>query len=114
MINLDNISLQRAGKYLFRDSSLSVHKGQHIGITGANGTGKTSLFRLLLGELSVDSGNLHLPAELRIAHMAQEVDFSDVAAVEYVIDGDQRLRQTERELACAEEKHHHALCQEGA
>ncbi len=105
MINLDNISLQRAGKYLFRDSSLSVHKGQHIGITGANGTGKTSLFRLLLGELSVDSGNLQLPAELRIAHMAQEVDFSDVVAVEYVIDGDQRLRETERELACAEEKH---------
>ena len=105
MINLENISLQRASKYLFRDSSLSVHKGQHIGITGANGTGKTSLFRLLLGELSVDSGNLQLPAELRIAHMAQEVDFSDVVAVEYVIDGDQRLRQTERELTCAEEKH---------
>ncbi len=105
MIKLDNISLQLAGNYLFHHSSLTVHKGQHIGVTGANGTGKTSLFRLLLGELSVDSGNLYIPGELRIAHMAQEVDFRDIAAVEYVIDGDQRLRETERQLLEAEERH---------
>jgi ATP-binding cassette, subfamily F, member 3 len=104
MISLDKVSLQRTGNYLFEDSSLSIHSGQHIGITGANGCGKTSLFKLLLGELSVDSGDLNLPAEIHIGHMAQEVEYSENAAVEYVIDGDSRLRQTERDLAEAEKK----------
>jgi len=105
MIKLNKISLQRSGKYLFQDSSATIFAGQHVGITGANGAGKTSLFKLLLGELSVDSGNMTFPAELSIAHMAQEVDYRDVVAVEYVIDGDQKLRETERALAHAEEIH---------
>jgi ATP-binding cassette, subfamily F, member 3 len=107
MISLEKISLQRSGRYLFNDSSLTIHAGQHIGITGANGTGKTSLFKLLLGELHVDIGNLRIPAQAKIAHMAQEVDFKDIAAVEYVIDGDQDLRRAERALIIAEEKHDH-------
>ncbi|MFT5134545.1 MAG: ATP-binding cassette subfamily F protein 3, partial [Gammaproteobacteria bacterium] len=112
MISLEKISLQRSGKYLFSDSSLTIHGGQHIGITGANGTGKTSLFKLLLGELSVDSGNLRMPAEVKIAHMAQEVDYKDTAAVEYVIDGDEELRRTEQALVIAEAKHDDKLIAE--
>jgi ATP-binding cassette subfamily F protein 3 len=104
MISLDKVSLQRSGNYLIEDSSLSIHSGQHIGITGANGSGKTSLFKLLLGDLSADSGDVNLPAEICIGHMAQEVAYSDIVAVEYVIDGDTRLRQTERDLAHAENK----------
>ncbi len=103
MISLEKISLQRSGNYLLNDSSLTIHSGQHIGVTGANGTGKTSLFKLLLGELSVDSGDMHIPAKSSIAHMAQEVDYKDVIAVEYVIDGDQTLRGAEKALALAEE-----------
>jgi ATP-binding cassette subfamily F protein 3 len=107
MINLDKISLQRSGNYLLTDSSLTIHAGQHIGVTGANGSGKTSLFKLILGELSVESGNVHIPAKAGIAHMAQEVVYSDIAAVEYVIDGDQDLRRVERALKVAEEKQDH-------
>ncbi len=107
MISLENINLQRGGHYLLNDSSLTIHSGQHIGITGANGSGKTSLFKLLLGELSIDSGNLHLPAGVKIAHMAQEVEFRDVAAVEYIIDGDQELRRAETALAEAEANQDH-------
>jgi ATP-binding cassette, subfamily F, member 3 len=107
MISLEKISLQRSGNYLLNDSSLAVFSGQHIGVTGANGTGKTSLFKLILGEISVESGNVQIPAKAGIAHMAQEVDYKDIAAVEYVIDGDQKLRQAEQALQVAEEKHDH-------
>ena len=107
MISLDKISLQRSGNYLLSDSSLAIFSGQHFGVTGANGTGKTSLFKLILGELSVESGNVQIPTNTRIAHMAQEVDYKDIAAVEYVIDGDQNLRRTERALQVAEEKQEH-------
>ena len=107
MISLEKISLQRSGNYLLNDSSLAIFSGQHIGVTGANGTGKTSLFKLILGELGVESGNVQIPANASIAHMAQEVAYKDIAAVEYVIDGDQNLRQAEQALQAAEERHDH-------
>ncbi len=107
MISLDNINLQRSGRVLLHESSLTIHAGQHIGICGANGSGKTSLFKLLLGELSVDSGTLKIPSRARLYHMAQEVEYRNIAAVEYVIDGDQTLRRTEQALAIAEENQDH-------
>ena len=103
MIQLDKVSLQRAGHYLFRDGSISIHQGQHIGVTGANGSGKTSLFKLLLGELGVDSGELKMPSGMSISHMAQEMASSKAPAVEFVIDGDRRLRALEKELKQAEQ-----------
>jgi len=102
MISIESINLQRGGRPLLEDASLTIHTGQHIGITGANGTGKTSLFKLLLGELAVDNGNIHMPPRLQIAHMAQESDFRDTPAVEYVIDGDKKLRELEQTLMLAE------------
>lgn len=105
MIVLENITLQRAGKYLFKDSSVTINKGQHLGVTGANGTGKTSLFKLLLGELSIDSGDLQIPPRLSVSHMAQELEASQSSAVEFVIDGDSRLRELEKQLQEAEIKH---------
>lgn len=104
MIVIDTISLQRGGRSLLEAASLSIHSGQHIGITGANGTGKTSLFRLLLGELTPDNGNIHRPPRLHIAHMAQETEFRDITAVEHVIDGDKQLRQLEQDLIVAEQE----------
>ncbi len=104
MIVIDSISLQRGGRPLLEASSLTIHAGQHIGITGANGTGKTSLFRLLLGELTPDNGNIHRPSRLHIAHLAQETEFRDITAVEQVIDGDKQLRQLEQDLVVAEQE----------
>jgi ATP-binding cassette subfamily F protein 3 len=105
MIVIDSLDLQRGGRPLLTNTSLTIHAGQHIGITGANGTGKTSLFKLLLGELAPDNGNIHIPLRLHIAHMAQETEFRDITAVEHVIDGDKQLRQLERELLVAERDH---------
>lgn len=107
MIVIESISLQRGGRPLLENTSLTIHDGQHIGITGANGTGKTSLFKLLLGELGPDNGNIHLPPRLSIAHMAQETEFRDITATEHVIDGDKQLRRLEQELIVAEREQKH-------
>jgi ATP-binding cassette subfamily F protein 3 len=104
MIRLQNLTLQRGPQRLLEDAEMTLHAGQKAGLIGANGAGKSSLFALLRGELSPDSDCL-LPADWRIAHMRQEVDTLDRLAVDYVLDGDLRLRQVQRDLAAAEAAH---------
>ncbi|HAL66395.1 MAG TPA: ABC transporter ATP-binding protein [Pseudomonas sp.] len=84
---------------------MTLHTGHKAGLIGANGAGKSSLFALLRGELSPDGGDCHLPADWRIAHMRQEVDTLDRVAVDYVLDGDVRLRRVQAALAEAEQAH---------
>ena len=95
MIEFNQVSLQRGIKPLLEKADLRIHDGQKLALIGANGAGKSSLFALLLGELTVDQGDLYLPSALRIAHMAQEVEASQRSAVDYVIDGDKTYRQIE-------------------
>jgi ATP-binding cassette subfamily F protein 3 len=102
MIRLQSLTLQRGPQRLLEDAELTLHAGQKAGLIGANGAGKSSLFALLLGELTPDSGDCLLPADWRIAHMRQEIDTLDRIAVDYVLDGDQRLREVQRLLAEAE------------
>ena len=70
-----------------------------MGLVGANGSGKSSLFALLRGELHPDRGDCELPPAWRIASVAQETPALDMPAIEYVLDGDAELRTIERELA---------------
>ncbi|WP_130903821.1 MULTISPECIES: ATP-binding cassette domain-containing protein [unclassified Pseudomonas] len=105
MIRLQNLTLQRGPQRLLEDAELTLHAGQKAGLIGANGAGKSSLFALLRGELHPDSGDCLLPGDWRIAHMRQEVDTLDRLAVDYVLDGDLRLRQVQRDLAAAEAAH---------
>ena len=105
MIRLENLTLQRGPLRLLEDAELTLHPGQKVGLIGANGAGKSSLFALLRGELTPDAGNCLLPADWRIAHMRQEVETLERLAVDYVLDGDERLRWVQRELAAAELAH---------
>ncbi|WP_223465230.1 ATP-binding cassette domain-containing protein [Pseudomonas sp. GL-RE-26] len=105
MIRLQSLTLQRGPQRLLEDAELTLHAGQKAGLIGANGAGKSSLFALLRGELHPDSGDCFLPADWRIAHMRQEVDTLERLAVDYVLDGDLRLRQVQRDLAVAEAAH---------
>lgn len=105
MIRLQNLTLQRGPQRLLEGAELTLHAGQKVGLIGANGAGKSSLFALLRGELGPDAGDCLLPADWRIAHMRQEVDDLERLAVDYVLDGDQHLRQVQRELAAAEAGH---------
>jgi len=70
MLQITNLTLRRGTKELLRGANLSVHDGQKIGIVGANGTGKSSLFALIRGELETDTGSVRLPKDWRVAWMA--------------------------------------------
>ena len=103
MIRLSRLGLRRGAKPLLEGAELTVHAGERIGLVGANGSGKSSLFALLRGELHADKGDADLPRHWRIAHVAQETPALERAAVEYVIDGDAHLRDLETQLSHAEE-----------
>ena len=99
MIRLQNLTLQRGPQRLLEDAELTLHAGQKAGLIGANGAGQSTLFALLRGERVPDSGDCQLPADWRIAHMRQEVDTLERIAVDYVLDGDLRLREVQQQLA---------------
>jgi ATP-binding cassette subfamily F protein 3 len=103
MLNFNNITLRRGTRVLFQEATFTLHDGQKIGLTGANGTGKSSLFALIRGELTPDSGAIGLPPRLTIAHVAQETPSLPRAAIDYVLDGDAGLRDLEARLARAEQ-----------
>src|SRR5690554_115831 len=102
MLTITDLSLQRGGVWLLENVNLTVQPGQRVAIVGANGAGKSSLFKLLLGQLAAEQGGVSLPGGCRIAHMAQEVEASARSARDFILDGDFELRRLERELAEAE------------
>ena len=103
MIALRQVALQRGTQTLLDNADVTLHNGVKAGIIGANGAGKSSLFKLLLGELGPDQGDVEMSGGQRIAHMAQEVDALDRPIIEYVLDGDVALRQAEADLLAARE-----------
>ena len=102
MLSLNNISLRRGRTLLIEHADLQMHAGQRIGVIGANGCGKSSLFAMLLGELDADDGELARGERDVIAHVAQESPQGDRAAVDYVMDGDAELRAVQRSIADGE------------
>ncbi|RPI15219.1 MAG: ATP-binding cassette domain-containing protein, partial [Lysobacterales bacterium] len=73
--------------------------GWRVGLVGANGSGKSSLFALLRGELHPESGDCEVPRGWRIASVSQETEPLPRAAIDFVLDGDEELRSVERALA---------------
>ena len=104
MIALRQVTFARAGRPLVVDASVQLHAGWKVGVVGANGCGKSSLFALLSNELHAESGDVDLPASWQIARVAQETPALPDSALDFVLDGDVELRRIERELAAAEAK----------
>lgn len=104
MIQLQNVSVQRGAKFLLDSAELTIYPGQKVGLIGANGCGKSTLFQLLLGSLHSDTGSVDIPKNWRIAHMAQEVGHTNRSALDYVLDGDSELRRLEQEIELANSK----------
>ncbi|KAF1041773.1 MAG: putative ABC transporter ATP-binding protein YheS [Herbaspirillum frisingense] len=102
MIRFQQVSLQRGVKPLLENVDLTLNPGDKIGLIGANGAGKSSLFAMLRDELHPDQGSIDFPARWRMAYVAQETPALDRAAIEYAIDGDAHLRALQAELAEAE------------
>ena len=103
MLTFTDVSLRRGRRLLFEQASFTIHAGNKVGITGANGCGKSSLFSLIRNELQSDTGTVSFPADSVIAHVAQETPAVARPAIEYVIDGDTGLRHLQTQLARAEQ-----------
>ena len=104
MITADGIALRRGEKILFQNARFTFYARNKIGITGSNGSGKSSLFALLLGEMQADAGTLGVQPGLVISHVAQELPRGTRRAIDYVIDGDVEIREVQRKLKVAEEQ----------
>ena len=84
---------------LFTGATFGLFRGEKVGITGENGSGKSSLLGLVRGELTPEAGSFDMPSQLAMAHVSQELAASDREAIEFVLDGDAELREIEAALA---------------
>jgi ATP-binding cassette subfamily F protein 3 len=108
MIRFQQVSLMRGVKPLLEQADVTLNPGERIGLIGANGTGKSSLFSVLRNDLHADLGEVQMPPTWRIAHVAQETPALDRTAIDYAIDGDIHLRRLEAHLAELESQPHSA------
>ncbi|MDX8392739.1 MAG: ATP-binding cassette domain-containing protein [Mariprofundaceae bacterium] len=102
MLYFDKISLRRGKKLLFEEADFTIQRGDKVGITGANGCGKSSFFALIRGEIEEDAGHFHAEKGIALAHVAQETPAVVTSAVDYVMQGDVELHSTLQKLAHAE------------
>jgi ATP-binding cassette subfamily F protein 3 len=92
VLSARDLTLRRGPEPLFEQVNFTIFRGNKVGITGANGSGKSSLIAAIRGELAADRGDIDRPTNLKIAHVEQEVAASARAAIEFVLDGDAELR----------------------
>ncbi len=102
MITLKNITLRRGARVLLDDASCVINPGERVGLVGRNGAGKSTLFALLNGTLHEDRGDFVIPAQWRMAQVAQDMPETEDSATRFVIEGDTRLVEAEAEVAAAE------------
>ena len=88
MISFRNFALRRGERLLLSNVDLALHAGYRVGVVGRNGTGKSSLFAAVRGELEADKGDIDLPGRIRIASVAQETPSLPDAAIDFVLGGD--------------------------
>ena len=99
MLNIQNLTYLQGGTPLLQNVNLQAFADQRIGLVGKNGCGKSTLFRLIRGEIKPDGGDVSLQAGKTIAFVEQEIANSESSALEFVLDGDTELRVLEKTLA---------------
>lgn len=105
MIQFSDITLMRGSKILLQDANATVYPGHKVGLIGANGCGKSSLFALIKGELHTDQGDFNIPKDWQIVSVAQETPAVERSALDYVMDGDKKYRKLQNQLQAAEDAH---------
>ncbi|MCK6429966.1 MAG: ATP-binding cassette domain-containing protein, partial [Burkholderiaceae bacterium] len=101
MLRLTDLALARGARVLYRNVSLIAPPGERIGLVGANGSGKSSLFAAILRELAPEAGSLEAPKPERIAHVAQDIEAAAESALDYVLAGHAPLMAARAELQTA-------------
>ena len=104
MIQLKNVTLRRGAKVVLDGVSATLNPGEHVGLVGRNGAGKSSLFALLAGHLHEDGGDFFLPSQWRMAQVAQDMPETCEAATAFVLAGDSQLATLQQRLAAAQEQ----------
>jgi ATP-binding cassette, subfamily F, member 3 len=102
MLNFTDVTIRRGPRVLFSGATFGLFRGEKVGITGENGSGKSSLLALVRGDLQADAGTFEMPSNLAIAHVSQELVATEQPALEFVLDGDAELRAIEMSIADAE------------
>jgi len=102
MITLKSITLRRSAKVLLDNASVTLNPGEKVGLVGRNGAGKSTLFALLNGTLHEDGGDFSIPAQWRMAQVAQEMPETEQNATDFVIEGDTVLLAAQAEVHAAE------------
>ncbi|MDA9329387.1 ATP-binding cassette domain-containing protein [bacterium] len=101
MLKINDISYSIAGRQLLTNASATIPSGHKVGIVGRNGTGKTTLFKLITNELGLDDGNIEIPKKMRIGGVAQEAPASDDSLLETVLSSDTERTELLKEAETA-------------
>lgn len=104
MILVRDVELRRGSRVLLDGAELTINPGQKVGLVGANGCGKTSLFALLRGVLSPDRGDVFVPPDWCVVSVEQETPALERTALAYAIDGDEEFRALQGELKKAQQE----------
>ncbi len=102
MLDINDITLRFSGRLLFNAASAHISDGQKVGLTGRNGTGKTTLFRLILGHLTPDDGEINITKGQKIATVDQEISNIDISLIDFVLQADIQRTALLNELEKAE------------
>jgi len=105
MLRIDSITYSIEGRPLFEGASATIPEGHKVGLVGRNGTGKTTLFRLIRGELALEGGAISLPSRARIGGVAQEVPSSEVSLIDTVLAADTERTDLMAEAETATDAH---------
>jgi ATP-binding cassette subfamily F protein 3 len=102
MITLKNVVLRRGSKVILDSASVTLNPGENVGLVGRNGAGKSSLFAMLNGSLHEDGGEYYIPAQWKMAQVAQDMPETEQSATSYVIEGDVVLLAAQTEVDASE------------
>ncbi|MEA2951088.1 MAG: ATP-binding cassette, subfamily er 3, partial [Alphaproteobacteria bacterium] len=105
MLIINDLSLRVAGRLLIEKSTVSLPTGSRVGLVGRNGTGKTTLFRAICGELAPETGSIEMPARTRIGRLAQEAPDGPRSLLDIVLAAHAEREELLAEAETAQDPH---------
>ena len=103
MIDLNDITIRICGKTLLENASAHIPDNKKVGLIGHNGCGKSTLFRAVLNEQSIETGSISYPSNSRIAYMRQEINDTNVSPLNYLLSADKERTELLERLQTAPE-----------